>query len=975
MFQLFTRTRGDHQREECKTTFKCQICCQPHHTLLHLDETSSSTYSPQQSKSPQQTSSQATISQISKNYTTHNKSQIYLSTAVVHVEGSNSELVPCRILLDSGSQSNFITEEMCQLIQLKKKRIDDLPVHGISQSRTIVNHEVSATVKSRFNNYSARLNFLVLPKITGNLPSKYVAQDMFMIPENIELADPMFNQPSKIDMLIGAEIFYNIFCTGQIQLSDDLPILQKTKFGWIVSGKLFDGTPESTLDSQSYFTQSYSSLSFSSLDNQLKKFWEIEDCQSHNNQSLEEKLCEEQFKRTIQRNASGRFVVSLPCKSNLLELGDSYNMALNRFLLLERRFKRQPELKTPYTSFIDDYSTLGHMEEVDAQDKSVDKKFYLPHHPVIKLSSSTTKLRVVFGASAKTTSGLSLNNVLMIGSTVQDDLFSIILRFRLYKYIFAADITKMYRQILVQSNQTDLQRILWRNAPEEQIKEFRLTTVTYGTSCAPYLATRCLKQISIEKSVESPNAAKIIGRDFYVDDLMSGSDDINEALTLQSEIINVLQEYGLDLHKWYSNDETLLCNIPHEKRESNASLKIDESETVKTLGLLFQPQADNFRFSIKLKNLEEKISKRTILSEIASIFDPLGLVGPIITTAKILMQNLWQIEVGWDDAIPDDFVMRWIQFRNQLLDLNNISIRRWVLPCVNRTTIELHGFCDASQSAYGACIYLTTTNIDGRCSSNLLCSKARVAPIKTITIPKLELMGALLLAQLAEKVCSALKINLISLNFWTDSSIVLAWLRGSPSDWKVFVANRVSQIQEMTKTGVWRHVKTEDNPADYISRGLPVIQLINQDKWWYGPAWLLEDSIKFDEHQCTDLTSIPESRTSVVVMNAPSSEIDDILTRFSSLTKLQRVIGYCFRFSMNAKSSNQKIHGDLTAMELQTALMALVKLSQQNSFSIELKELQGGKPVNNKSKLLTLNPFFARWHHKSWWSIGKCQSM
>lgn len=510
----FNCLRDDHQRENCQTTFKCQICCQSHHTLLHLDLEESSdvqqTYSPHhQSKTLQPSTSQSMVSQLSKSFTTHTSSQIYLSTAVVNVEGANTELVSCRILLDSGSQSNFITEEMCQLLQLKTRRIDDLPVHGISQSRTIVNHEVTATVNSRLNEFSTRLNFLVLPKITGTLPSNYVTSEKFLIPPNIELADPMFNKPSKIDMLLGAEIFYKIFCTGQIQMSDDLPTLQKTKFGWIVSGKLFDAT-ESTINSNSYFTQSYSCLSFSSLDNQLKKFWTIQDCQSHNNQSLEEKLCEEQFKRTIKMNDSGRYVVNLPCKSNLQDLDDSYNMALNRFLLLERRIKRQSELEVPYTPSTDDYSALGHMEEVEVGDKSANKNFYLQHHPVFKLSSSTTKLRVVFDASSKSNSDLSLNYVLLIESTVQDDLFSIILRFQLLKYIFAPDITKMYTQILVDSRQTECQLILWRNAPEEQIKEFQLNNVSYGTS----LATRC------------PKAAEIIGRDFFVDHLMNSESEL-----------------------------------------------------------------------------------------------------------------------------------------------------------------------------------------------------------------------------------------------------------------------------------------------------------------------------------------------------------------------------------------------------------------------------------------------------------------
>lgn len=192
--------------------------------------------------------------------------------------------------------------------------------------------------------------------------------------------------------------------------------------------------------------------------------------------------------------------------------------------------------------------------------------YYLPHHAIIKPTSSTTKLRVVFDASAKSDSDLSLNDVLMVGANVQDNLFYIILRFRKYKYVFTTDITKMYRQIQVNPTQTNLQRILWRSNKMESIKTFELTTVTYGTASAPYLATRALKQLALDEMQNHPLSAKTVLEDFYVDDCLSGSNSLEEVLTLQNELIILLRKGGY-LHKWCSNNYALLENISESERE------------------------------------------------------------------------------------------------------------------------------------------------------------------------------------------------------------------------------------------------------------------------------------------------------------------------------------------------------------------------------------------------------------------------
>lgn len=248
----------------------------------------------------------------------------------------------------------------------------------------------------------------------------------------------------------------------------------------------------------------------------------------------EEKMCEQHFETTHYRNEKGKYVVSIPLKNGLEtpDLGDSRRVARAALFSLERRFETKPELKKQYSDFIHEYIKNGHMREAT---NYRDDAYFMPHHCVFK-ESTTTKLRVVFNASQNTSNKKNLNQQLAQGPMDQTDLTSNLIRWRRHKIAFAADIEKMYRQILVNKNQTHLQRILWRESPTEPIKEYELTTVTYGTANAPYLAIRTLKQLSIDEALNYPKASKIIQTDFYVDDVLSGANSLEEAQSLYFEL-------------------------------------------------------------------------------------------------------------------------------------------------------------------------------------------------------------------------------------------------------------------------------------------------------------------------------------------------------------------------------------------------------------------------------------------------------
>ena len=428
-------------------------------------------------------------------------------------------------------------------------------------------------------------------------------------------------------------------------------------------------------------------------------------------------------------------------------------MALHRFHLLEKRFQKNPQLKINYCQFLDEYKELKHLSLIKNKD-IVAPGFYLPHHAVMKEDSTTTKIRVVYDGSAKTSSGVSLNEALMVGPTIQDELCTLLMRFRSHRYALTADIEKMYRQVLVHPDDASYQKILFRKNPDESVKEYTLDTVTYGTSSASFLAIRALHQLADDEGDQHPLAALVLKRDFYVDDLLTGANTIQEAAFLRDELIALLRKGGFPLRKWTSNDPALVPE--NSANPSSCHMPLDSNPTIKTLGIHWNSKQDSIFYKVDLSKFSKSVTKRSILSQVAKLFDPLGLLGPVIVKAKIVIQLLWKAGVSWDSSIPTEIHTMWLQFKEQLPLLGNVSFSRLIIS-LNSGKIQFHGFCDASERAYGACIYIRSTDDQNKHHVSLVCSKSRVAPVNPLTLPRLELCAALLLARLYTTVKKALQ--------------------------------------------------------------------------------------------------------------------------------------------------------------------------------------------------------------------------
>ncbi|CAH1977156.1 unnamed protein product [Acanthoscelides obtectus] len=805
------------------------------------------------------------------------------------------------------------------------------------------------------------INCLVIPRITDKLPIVSFDSSSLNIPRDTELADPQFNISDEVDILLGSEVFWSVMVPGLKKGTRRLVWLQNTELGWLVAGNIASGISNNTVIScLSISNRSKMKCvnSTGNIDSKLEKFWQLEEVAKDNIvQSEADRYCDAYFKRTTRQTENGQFIVNVPFKESVKQLGESREMALQRYKFLERKLDRNSSLKLEYNAFMKEYLELGHMEEFDDR-LEVDRGYYLPHHAVIKSSSITTKCRVVFDASAKTTSDLSLNDTQFVGPKLQDDLFDILVRFRKHKLVMTGDVSKMYRRIWITEEQRLYQKILWRFDSTKDIKCYKLKTVTYGTASAPYLAVRCLFEVANMHENEFPDARKVIKRDFYMDDVLTGAESEVDLLKIQGEVSDILNSVGLPLRKWLCNDKEILAKFKtHGEIEANI-LEIGEDEQNKTLGVFWNSHNDVIQYKIDFEILSNhRMTKRGVLSTICQIFDPLGLVGCVTIVAKLLIQQMWIRKLEWDDDLPSDLQDSWIRFREDLKTITKLSIpRRAVLSEYIR--IEIHGFSDASEKAYAACIYVRCSFSTREPVSNLICAKSRVAPVKQVSLPRLELCGAVLLANLLDKAIKILEIDFDQCYLWSDSMITLAWIRGNSKRWKTFVANRVGEIQSLTSVLDWRHVESANNPADLLTRGVTVKLLCDCELWWHGPSFFKLNNSAWNIDNFELNFEVPEQRSVSLASCTIKNDLLELIDKFSSLNKIVRITGYVRRFTDNLRCpKSDRNFGILTPIELENSLNLLITLVQRDCFPIEYRSLSSNKALENKSKLLPLRPF------------------
>ena len=570
-------------------------------------------------------------------------------------------------------------------------------------------------------------------------------------------------------------------------------------------------------------------------DDILRCFWDLEsigvsDCLVETKHPV---LTEFQEKVTF---SDGRYHVGLPWKPGSRDkLQGNEVQAKCRLDRIALKMEKTPSLAEEYHKCVQDMLASGIVEVVpEAEMVSASSVFYLPHRPVVKSSSLTTKVHPVFDASSAGPNGLSLNDCLLTGPSMLPNLAAILVQFRRWKVALTADISKAFLQVGVHREDQDVHRFLWND--HGVVRTMIFVRVPFGNKSSPFLLNATIQHHL--RSVASSPVVEELRDDFYVDNLFTGADNEDVACQVLREAKDVMAQAGMKLEKYGSNSEVVTDMVLQE-----FDSKYSGQDVLKVLDLKWLAQEDQFTFEVVDFPPGLLVTKRVVLSCIARLFDPLGFLTPFAMVAKCILQEIWKLGLDWDSEIPDDPKR---SCEHWLRGLNVLST--WKVPrsftglCWSAAdSVELHAFGDASGKEYGACVYVKLTYPDGVSKTALVMSKARVASVKKVTLPRLELLGALLCVRLLQFVHQSLKLSAETRSWClTDSVVVLNWIQGSANRLKPFVQNRVLEIPSLFSPGQWRHCPGIDNPADLVSRGMFTEDLIQSDLWLSGPSFLLE---------------------------------------------------------------------------------------------------------------------------------------
>jgi len=947
----FRCLRIGHWAPECKSPVQCTKCSRRHHPLLHTLTTVTSDKDSDPTCSNQLTRDETTAQLSLFGSNAQNSSSVILGTALVHIRDCGGMLHTRRALIDSASQISAITVDCAAQLGLRVSRWT-APISGLSgTSVQDVKGQVNCDIQPRFaTDPIFKFTAWVFPTITAQMPIQPISDQVADKYKNLALADPSFAVPDKVDLLLGADLFARILNGKRVSVGDAYPVAFGSVFGWIIIGQV----PQSSNPVSS--TSSHLISLVSSIECLMDNFWRVEEPEAAPNDFTCDGQCEIMFRERCVRDSSGRYLVPLLFRQPVADstFAGSRAVALKRFESLERKFASDRRLREAYCNFMAEYLSLGHMSLA----KTVGS-YFIPHHAVFKSSDVEAKIRVVFDASAQSFASASLNQCLFSGPKLQQDVIDVLVLFRLSRHAFTADINKMYRQILVDPEHRRYQHILWRASPHDAIEEFELNTVTYGVNCAPFLAIRVLHHIAEHDCGDAPAVRDALLFSTYVDDICVGGDTIAEAISLQHDLVNVLKRSGMSLKKWSSNTIEVLEQVPPEDRACGLLSFDDETGGgTKVLGLQWSQRDDTFRYVVQPENLIS--TKRGMLSLIARIFDPLGLLAPVIFTAKHLMQRVWQLGILWDEQLPPEIVDVWNRFVADLPILQTVNISRFIGTQLG-VQGHLCGFCDASEKGFSAVVYLRLRSSSGPPVVSLLGAKTKMAPTKASTIPRLELCAAVLLARWMARLKQTLerKIKITQIYAWSDSTTVLSWLKLPHDSFKIFVSNRVHKVTSLLPACHWNYISSTSNPADCASRGIFPTELVNYKLYWDGPDVLYSEETEWVALGPKLLTDgLPEMKTAsltTLIANTKEPPEPEWYARFSSYIHMIRVITRMYRFINGCRRLSHKTDF-LSRDELVHAAVVVVKCSQRVAFVKLFHDLSNNLPISVKP-VARLRPF------------------
>ncbi|XP_042896626.2 uncharacterized protein [Parasteatoda tepidariorum] len=483
-----------------------------------------------------------------------------------------------------------------------------------------------------------------------------------------------------------------------------------------------------------------------------------------------------------------------------------------------------------YVTLMEDYIDKRQVEIAPENHDKEEKSYYIPHHVVIKEKNAEIKRRIVFDASSHTPGHPSLNDVLEQGPNLLPEILVTLLRFRLHKQAIISDGSQAFLQLALWEKDICATKFLWfktrKNGEghlqlENEFVVYQFTRLPFGLTSSPFLLSATLDELSCMYSSIYPTAAKHLKGNIFMDDFVVGVDSEIEAKTLFHEMRELTSLISLTLAKWSTNSQVLKNEWKKEKIKFKSKTQV--------LGVHWDTEEDSFHQNIKEYHhdlFKEPVTKRLLLKTISKIFDPLGIFSPSTVVEKILFQDTWLCGIDWDELLPPSIASRWSKWIIDLPHLNNIRIPRWI--GISSADVTIHVFCDASERANGTVLYVRFTE-DTKFHVRMVCSRNRLSPLKRVTLPRLELLAALLGARLLHYFCTETKLDRNTVTLWSDSTVALNWMKGDPNRWKTFVCNRTNEILNYTNPTQWRHCPSNENAADHLSRGVAPTELKSLD--------------------------------------------------------------------------------------------------------------------------------------------------
>jgi hypothetical protein len=641
-----------------------------------------------------------------------------------------------------------------------------------------------------------------------NIPLKRYSTACRDVRQWPHLADIPFPdvERKKISVLIGTNIPEAFIPLEVKKGMPNEPLAIKSCLGWSVLGNCNMSSGSSKSRAQLNHVLIQEELS---LDKQLEHFWMTESYGSTKVESKPMSVEDQYAQRVIESTISkvgGHYQMGLLWKKQDPRLPCNRTLAEVRLNHLKKRLRRDPDLKKRYRAVIDDYVMKGYARRMTKEEASArsDITWYLPHHPVFN-PNKPGKVRVVFDAAAKF-QDTSLNDQLLQGPDLTNELVGVLMRFRQNKIAYAADIEAMFHQTRVIPKDTDALRFLWWSGSiDDPPEDYQMLVHIFGATSSPCCANKALRQTADDNErYFDPEVIQTLRRNFYVDDNLKSVSTVQKAVWLVGQLTKLLAEGGFHLTKFISNNRDVLASIsPEERANPTLNLDLDELPIERVLGLQWDAESDMFQF--KTISVNKPYTKRGILSVVSSLYDPLGFLSPLTFLAKVLLQNLWRIGAQWDEEIHDPFLLQWKEWIEELKNIRDIKIPRRFVPSNICTLVEcqLHHFSDASKIGYTTVSFLRMIDDAEQIHCVFIMGKCRNAPVQEWSVPRLELQAAVISSRLHKLIDKELELSITRTFFWSDSMTTLQYIKNKKRRFRPFVANRLSEIHDVSSPNEW----------------------------------------------------------------------------------------------------------------------------------------------------------------------------